>query len=464
MIGVVALLAAALAQAPDPAAVAVLDTAVARMGGAAALRGVERVRLEFMTQWLRTTFDGRPYSDFPSYERHSDLRDYTRGAWRNTRSFTLAAAAPRYVTDVVVGDVAIRDFGGGFAPLNVAYVDERRELFALTPDRAVLLFRDAADLRALADTTIDGMAHARVRATIDRFPAVLHLRRSDGLPAMLRFRAAQHNDFGLTQWGEMDVEVWYSGWAAYPGRITIPTQWDVSRVGRPYKRMTVLAATFNPAATPDSFPLTDSLRAAFLATATRPMHDVPLDSARALDARVVSFNSPMGAPAGAVKLGDGWVLLEVGRAPLNAERALAWLRQLEPGARVAAAVVSTPFAGSGGVLTMLGEQIPVHVAPLAQPVLDAVLRAHGARSPRGALLPAGAGRWVRLSRDSMWVEAVDLPNARGALLVYAPSLELLYSSLAIAPLDQRLLLGMADRRGWKVTRVGHARAVFGPRP
>lgn len=462
MIGMVALVAA-LAQTPDPAAVAVLDTAIERMGGAAALRGVARVRLEMMTQWLRTSFDGRPYSDFPSYERHSDLRDYGRAAWRNTRSFTLAAAAPRYVTDVVVGDVAIRDFGTGFSPLNVAYVDERRELFALTPDRTVLLFRDAADLHALADTTIDGMAHARVGGTIDRFPAVLHLRRSDGLPAMLRFRAAQANDFGLTQWGEMDVEVWYSNWAAYPGRITIPTQWDVSRVGRPYKRMTVLAATFNPEATPDSFPLTDSLRAAFLATASRPMHDVALDSARAVDPRVVAFNSPLGAPVGAVRLGDAWVLLEVGRTALNADRALEWLRRHEPGARIAAAVVSTPFAGSGGVLAMLRERIPVHVAPLAQPVIDGILRAHGTKAGRGALQRAGAGRWLRVSTDSLWLEAVDLPNARGAMLVYVPSLELLYSNLAIAPLDQKLLVEAADRRGWKVTRVGHARGVFGQR-
>ena len=64
-----------------------LDTAIARMGGAELLRGVARVRFDLMTQWQRTAFDDRPAADQPSYEWHSDLRDYALAAWRNTRRY-----------------------------------------------------------------------------------------------------------------------------------------------------------------------------------------------------------------------------------------------------------------------------------------------------------------------------------------------------------------------------------------
>src|SRR5687768_11377526 len=69
---------------PPPAA---LDTAIARMGGEDALRRIERVRFEMMTLWQRMTFDNRPSDLIGSYELHTDLRNYTLGAWRNTRRF-----------------------------------------------------------------------------------------------------------------------------------------------------------------------------------------------------------------------------------------------------------------------------------------------------------------------------------------------------------------------------------------
>ncbi|MBL0179389.1 MAG: hypothetical protein IPP98_09735 [Gemmatimonadetes bacterium] len=50
-----------------------------------------------------------------------------------------------------------------WGPLNLAYVDERRELFAFAPERLVLQLRHDPALRQLADTTIDGAAHARLR-------------------------------------------------------------------------------------------------------------------------------------------------------------------------------------------------------------------------------------------------------------------------------------------------------------
>lgn len=457
MINLVLLLAGASLQAPapDPRAVAVVDSAIVRMGGAAALGNIARARYELVTQWQRMALDGRPYGDQPTYEWHTDVRDYTIPAWRNTRRFG-SPSQPMEIVDVVRDSVAIRFMRDVWAPLNVAYVDERREIFTFAAERLLPQLRAAPDLRALPDTTVAGVPHARVGATVDGFPATLFVRRTDGLPSMVRFVAAHPNDFGLAPLGRMEVEIWYSRWQRNPAGVTLPMQWDVRRAGAPYKRITAVAAAFDAAATPDSFAVSDSLRAAFLATERRAMHDVPFDSARIVADHFVSFNA-IGAPAGAVRVGGQWVLLETGQAPLSAERALQALARLDS-APVAAAVVTMTSGTNGGAAGLAGT-VPLHVAPGALPFMRIVLRNSGASE--SAIGADAEGRWLRIGADSLRLEPIDLPDAPGSMLVYVPSLRWVYSGMAAAPLQREYVLGWARGRGWVVERVGTIREVAG---
>ena len=455
-------------------AAALLDTAIARMGGASVVRGVKRARFEMMTQWQRTSFDTGPYADQPIYESHSDLRDYELGAWRNTRRFNNGRSTMEIV-DVVRDSVAVRRSPGGpggvaspivaapgaWVPLNIAYVDEWREQRTTAPERLLLSARGARDLRALSDTIVGGAPHARVSATVDGLRTTLLLRRSTGFLRAVRFRIAEPNDFGLVPWGQMDVEIWYSGWRKQPDGLVYPFQWDVRRVGAPYKRMTVLAATFNQPATPDSFVVSDSLRTAYLASSTRPMHDVPLDSARIVETHFVSFNTP-GAPVGAVRLGGEWMLLETGQAPSSAERATKWLKKTDANGRVGGALVTMPATGNGGAPWLATHDVRVDAAPGAMPYMNAVLRGHGARSTNVA--GVARGTWLRVGSDSLWLEPMDLPDLPGALVAYAPSLEWVYSAAAANPLQLDLILARARANGWRVSRFGSARAATTPLP
>lgn len=447
------------APAPKPSAQQLLDTAIARIGGPAALAGVKSVRYEMLTQWQRLSFDPSPYTDRPSYERHAELRDYAAGAWRNTRQFPVGATW-REITDVVVDSVGARRTGTGpWAPLASAYVDERREVFAFAAERLLPAARAAADLRALGDTTIAGLRYARVAATVGGIPATLHLRAQDGMLAMVHYRAAQPKDFGLAPWGAMDVEWWYSGWQPTAAGVALPTQVDVRRVGRPYKRMSVLLATVNAAAPADSFAVSDSLRVAFRGgPAALAMYDLPLDSAKRVAPRVVSFATP-GTPAAAVKLGRSWLLLEAGTAPLSIERAAAWLARTDSGAAVKGAVLSTAAYPQGGLPWLLAQHVPLHVAPAAAPVAAAVARGHDAAAPSPASV-VQRGRWLRMDGDSAWVEPVDLPDAPGALLVYVPSLQWAYAAMALSPMHQRPVEAALRAHGWTVTRIGNARVPW----
>jgi hypothetical protein len=456
---------------PNAVATATVDTALARMGGADALRRIERSRFETVTLWHRQTFENRPFADVVgSYELGSDLRDYTLKAWRNTRRF-VGPAGMQEITDIARDTVSIRNMPRAagapptWGPLSIAYVDERDELFAFTPERLLLVASSATDARLLSDSTIDGKAYGRVAATIHRYPATIFTRRSDGFLAMVRYRAAQPNDFGLAPFGDMEVEVWYSRWAKLPlagtGGIAYPMQWDIKRAGHPYKRITLLGARFNQPTMVDSFAVSDALRSAYFVTASRAMWDLPMDSAKIIDQRFAMFGQA-GPSTGAVKLGRQWVLLETSAVPSRVDAEQKWLERADPGTRIGAGIVTTAGATRGGIAWLARHRLPVYVPPGASRGATTVLG--NWKQPTSALTVVDRGRWLRIDGDSMWVESVDLPDSPGAMVVYVPSLRWMYSAMAAAPLQLDLLMTRAALRKWNVERIGSVRAIVGPAP
>lgn len=436
------------ADSGDAEARAFVERALDLMGGAA-LEAVTRVRFDMTTQWQRTGYRNVPWTDRPSFEPHVDVRDYTIPAWRNTRDFGAVQ-----IVNVVRDSVAITDTGEGFRPQSVAYVDERDELFVYTPDRLVLRLRDAPDLASAGDTLIGGERHALVRATVaEGFPVTVAFHAGTGLPTLLRFRRGHPNDFGLVPFGAMEVEVWYSAWRSF-GDVAIPTQWDVQRAGAPYKRMTVRAAAFDPDLAPDSFSVPPALREAYLA-ARRPMHDRPVDSVRAVTPGLLQVHG-FGFPAGAVRVGDAWVLLEAGHAPLSLERGRAALAA-EGAVKHAAAVVAAARPGNGGVASLVEEGVPVYTSAAAEPFLEAVLA--GAGVARRGVTVVREGRWLELPGGRLRLEPVDLPDVPGSLLVYAPDLRWVWAPDAVTPLDVRLVLERAEALGWPVSTMGTPRGM-----
>ena len=442
--------------APDPAARAVLDTALAHMGGLPALSAVARVELQVMTEWQRTDFDARRAPVILSYELSTELRDYTIPAWRYSRKFYSPNGSAE-VVDLVSDSVAAIEMNGRWRAQNVAYVDERDEVFAFAPERVVRLAHEAPDARTLPDTTIGGTRYARVSATVARFHPVLFFRRSDGLLALARVMVGQPNDFGLAPWGTMEVEFAYSRWQRLAdAKLMLPMQIDVSRVGRPYKRMTTISAKINPVIPPDSLVVADSLRSAFLASSRRPMFDLPMDSARIVDGSFALFGA-FGTPSGAMKLGGKWVLIEAGTAPLTIERSASFLRHADPSASIDAALVTAP-TGAGGIAWLVQQSIATWVTDAAAPFADAALRGW----PKGSTRPrvATGQRWIHVGSDSLRVERIDLPDYPGATVVYVPSLRWVYAWPA-GPAQMEYVLAHIRERGWRADRVGSARSFVG---
>jgi len=454
------------------ATAAALDTAIARMGGQETLARIERVRFEMMTLWQRLTFDSRPTDLISTYELHSDLRNYALVSWRNTRRF-VSGPQMQEMTDIVQKDAGIRRFpptpdgaASPWSPINVAYIDERKEVFAFAPERLLLAAHAASDLRALSDTTIAGQSHARLSATIDGYPTTIFIRRNDGFLAMARYHAGQPNDFGLAPWGDMDTEMWYSRWQKFPvpgtAGVAYPTQVDVRRVGRMYKRLVVLSANFDAAAPADSFAISDSLRAAFASgPSSKPMWELPMDSAKLLEPRLVRLGVPGGTQA-AVKLGKSWLFLEGASVPQRSETDVQWLQSADAGSTVAGLLVTAPNTGRGGAAWFTQRKLPVYVTPGAVSAMSTTLG--NWKQPPSAARVVSKSQWLRFDGDSVWVEPIDLPDYPGALVAYVPSLRWAYSGLAATPLHFDLVVARIRERGWAVDRIGSIRSLAQPIP
>jgi hypothetical protein len=432
---------------------AVVARAAELMGGEDALRGVRYVTLRMMTQWQRTGFRDVPFTDRPSFEPHVDLRDYALPAWRNTRDF-----GARTITNVVRDSIAVTDLGDGSRPLSVAYVDERDELFTYTPDRLIVALLDAPDLAAEADTTIGGERHRVVSATVSgRFPARVYVHAGIGLPSLLRFQAAHPADFGLVQWGEMDVEVWYSSWGTF-GAIAIPRQWDVLRVGVPYKRMTVRSAIFDAEIAPDSFVIADELRDRYWASkAPLPMHEgIEVTGTSEAASGLMALQAGFGMPAGAVDTGDGWLILNAGQAPFNFDQAVDAFAAggVED---LAGVLVAEARGGNGGVVRAAQQRRPILVSASAEPFVRTILRNAGVSD--SVVDVVSARRTLGRGTERVVLEPIDLPDAPGSLLLFKPSIGWLFVPEGVDPLHVRMARERAHALGWSVEVVGTPRGI-----
>ena len=255
-----------------------------------------------------------------------------------------------------------------------------------------------------------------------------------------------------------------NGRSAPAAHVRLPSQWDIVRVGKPYKRMTILSAGFNPKLPLDSLVLRDSIREEYLAHARHSMADLPLANAHLTSNRGIAVFGTPGAPLAAVKIGNVWVLLEPGNLPLNAERAAAWLASNDAGSRVAGAILGTAFP-SGGASWIAKQGLPVYVWPAGATGAAASFHDFGApQSQLHAVTHTQRVRFPGSAPDSLWRELIDVPNLQRALVLYVPSLHWAYSSAIAEPAQFQMVAERLRRRGWMVDVVGSPRKPEGVTP
>jgi hypothetical protein len=243
--------------------------AVTASGGEAALRSLSVVRLHGVTESFGIGYS--PDAEHPrlNFDVFDDLRDVA--ALRERLTYTEAAPSNnepisvRYVMSDSVGAIglSVRNNGALFAAPDF-YVRTHRDGLRNGIERLVLTLLEAPDLRAEADTVIQGVPqhvvsteHGLTRVYLS---AVTHL------PTLVDRFGEDDDDPDWAQWGDVHTRTWYSSWSREAGGVRYPRTWTTDRNGYATDRVSIFRIDPHPVAPADSFAVSDSIRATFVAS------------------------------------------------------------------------------------------------------------------------------------------------------------------------------------------------------
>lgn len=363
------------------------------MGGEAALRALEGVRLETIghVNALEQSdrFEG-PY--IVDYEQRVELRDLRTGRLRQTtqrrgfqspqfRGSTVVVAEGVASYQARLPDGSARSAAGRASEVLAAQRQQQ-----LAPERVLLTALDAPDLQADRDTVYYGVPHHVVGFAAKDGRVRLFLNAHTALPTAVETRRAEPEDYFWNVWGDVTLRTILSLWTLERDGILYPRQWDVEWNGALFRSTTVTALDLHAAVPADSFIIGDSVRAAYRAAVAQTSGPKTI----ALGAMWGTRRSagpieelkpgvvfiPGGYNVVLVRQPDGIVVLEAPFSPEYAARVLDEVARRFPGERVKA-VVSTGDAWTyaGGVREYVARGVPVYALGLNRPFLEQMLRA-----------------------------------------------------------------------------------------
>lgn len=408
----------------------VLREAGEALGGLDALRALSSVRLEGLGhEFILGAFVREDGPKPVEYDQFSELRDLDDERWRFTKTLHLAVE-PQGRTMVVQADAeaAAMLFAGRSFPASEGNRLDAREALALAPER-VILTALAHQSRLLGDTLLYGKPHTVVQFDWEAFDVRLYLSEATHLPTQVETRGPRAHDFSWRMWGDMVQRVIYYNWALEANGLRYPRQWDVSRNGQPYLSRLITDLTFDAPAPPDSFAISDEVRAAFVARRDAPIMLAP-PNRPAQEVAPGVWTIPGMFTALAVEQTDGVVIVETPVEPAYGRALLAEAETRFPHRPIQAAVVAaSAWTQFGGVQPFTERDIPVY----ANRALVSVLERLGNTATADVRAVATEGAWVGTGDNRMQLVPVSGEQGGDGLLVYFPTHRLLYTSSLLIP-------------------------------
>ncbi|HKD18792.1 MAG TPA: hypothetical protein VKG23_13150, partial [Thermoanaerobaculia bacterium] len=364
---------AAAAPERDAGARDLVKTAIARMGGEAALRSLETMRIETVGYRNLLEQSERPDGPWiPQIERTVELWDPRGGRWQETIEGAVADDAFTMKT-IVAGGVAARKYGDRFLPTGRGAVLEAREWMALSPQQILLaaLAAPPGDLRRDPDLEFQGVPHHSVSFGAGEDRRRILLNAQTGFLTAVETTRAYPDDLYWQIWGDVPTRVSFSFWDLRPRGLMYPLQWDVERGGRPWRALTISKLQPGPAPSPDDFAIPQSEKDSFAARGgDRPLDEMPLGTpskpAVELASGVVVIPGSWGVTL--VRQSDGVVVLEAPISGGYSARVLDEAKRRFPGLPVKAVVTtSDSWPHFGGIREYVARGIPVYLLDLNVP-------------------------------------------------------------------------------------------------
>jgi hypothetical protein len=441
----VCLAAASLAFSPQAApggARAVVSRAIDAMGGETAIKSIAGLQIDAIGHEYFIDQSERPEGPYVvRYLQTTETRDVAGGRSRfesQQRSVLSADWTPAGVATIVDADAAALRRGDRAAPAGRQAFAEGRERIELSPERLLLVARDAPDLALAPDVKVHGITQRVVTFGWRGRRARLLIDSGDGVPTALELTA--DDAFGI--WGAVKQTTSYSLWTLLPGGVRYPLQYDRDWNGVGRSSTTILKIAVNPALDAAAFAIPADAKTAFVSLPeVSGIPSLTLDTAKPRveiapgPPHVVQYGGSWNV--GIVQQPDGLVIVEAPIGSRYSSQVLDEAAKRYPGVRVKAVVTtSDAWPHLGGVREYVARGIPVYALDLNQPILERLLKADYsahpdtlAKAPKPAKFTWVSGKTAIGAGDAR----IELYPARGEngermMLAYFPALKLLYTS------------------------------------
>ena len=435
----VLLLSAAPLSAQEPAR-ALLQQSIDAMGGEAALKAVQTVKVAGMSHDYALEQSERPEGPhLVSYQQFTEIRDHGRDRlWRKREQRNWSVSDWTGSAVAVSGGVAAMNRGTQWRPLPPPQLAQMKEDLALSPERILFTALAAPDLRASEDRVLHGIANDAVSFSYGDRRLTLYLNSHTHMPTMLQ--SVADDMFGI--WGDVTRESWYTFWTLQPGGWQYPQQITTTWNGTPASDLSVFTIEVNQPVDEALFAIPDDTAAAFRKMLEAPgpafsMQSLRLDPSKAirLTDDVVVF--PGSWAVTLVRQPDGIVVLEAPIGSAYSAQVIEVASAMFPGTPIKAVVTtSDAWPHLGGVREYVARGIPVYALDLNRPILERLVAAPYSKTPDALARSPRAGEWRLVSEKTTIGSGetrVDVIPVRGEgsermMMAHLPALNLLYAT------------------------------------
>jgi glyoxylase-like metal-dependent hydrolase (beta-lactamase superfamily II) len=453
------------AQASTPGAL--VQRAAAAMGGAAALRALTNVTVEFNSATFGIGQEETPQSPARATFTFGRIINDYRGGRRLTAQESRPVAGPvQRQRTIITPSGGLVDNNGAQNPAAPGAITAAAAALRAQPERMIVEALDnPPQLSAMPARRIRGELMDGVRFGTGAGAPSLWFDRLSGLPVAIE----RVTDDPIL--GDRSTETIYTRWED-AGGVMLPRQIDVHVNGRLQQHIVITTASTNSAVTESDFVIPDSITAR-ASTAAAPPGSQPITVTLAELGPNVWRAEGGSHHSLVVRQATGLVVVEGPQSPARTRAVLDTLRARFPGVAVRTLVPTHHhWDHTGGVREYLA-----HVAEVIAHARNVeFVRGIGAaqktvapdalsRGGRMATVRAANAQVTILGAGETAVQLLELPtaHAQGMLAAYVPSLRILFVSdvltpgPTLAPAGSRELVAMVRARGLTVDRVvgGH---------
>jgi hypothetical protein len=427
----------------DDRAIAVVRSAIEKMGGEDKLRALKSVQIDGISHTYFIEQSERPEGPWiVNYGQVTEVRDYENQRVRRTTQ-NRNVQVPQWTkgtTLIVANGMAATQGGDKTFPGSATQLAEAEESIALSPERVLLTALDSKDLRLERDIPLQGSTQHVVAFSWRDATVRIYINAQTEMPTAIELVRAYPGSIFWGIWGDVQTRIYLSLWTLEAGGIRYPRQWDVERNNTPYQTFTVTSLALYPKLNADLFAIPIEVSKAYEAGARRTINDIPLGLPNnpAVETAPGIVQIPGRWNVTLVRQSDGVVIIEAPISSGYSDKVIAEAKRRFPGVPVKA-VISTSDAWPhiGGVRGYVARDIPVYALDLNRPILERLVKSSHRSSPDALeRLPRKEPRFQIVSSKTiigsgpnrMELYPIRSETGERMIMVYFPEHKLLYGS------------------------------------